>query len=108
MASAETITVEVVYALPDEQALIPVELPAGSTIADALVAADIAARFPQIDLVTAKVGIFGKHATRERVLQTGDRVEIYRPLLADPKDRRRRRAAEGKTMRDESGEGNAG
>ncbi len=104
MASADPVAVEVAYALPHEQVLIALELPADSTIAHALAASRICERFPELELESAKVGVFGKHAGHDRVLRTGDRVEIYRPLLADPKERRRKRAAEGRTMRDEAGE----
>ena len=105
MADAEkpreggTITVEVSYARPDVQVVLPVEVPDGATVADALSQSKIADRFPEIDLKTAKVGIFGKLTRMETVLKPKDRVEIYRPLIADPKEVRRQRAAEGKPTR---------
>ncbi len=91
--SAEMITVEVVYALPDKQQVIAVTLPKGSTVQQAIDASHIQDYFPGMDLAAAKVGIFSQRATRETVLQPGYRVEIYRPLALDPTEIRRRRAA---------------
>lgn len=95
----ETIAVEVAYARPDVQVILPVEVAAGATVADALSQSRIGDRFPEIDLKTAKVGIFGKLTRMETILKPRDRVEIYRPLIADPKEVRRQRAAEGKPTR---------
>jgi hypothetical protein len=85
------LTVEVCYALAGEQALIPVELPAGATLQQAIDASGILQRFPSIDLNTQKVGVFGKLKPLDTVLADHDRVEIYRPLLVDPKVSRQRR-----------------
>jgi uncharacterized protein len=87
------IGVTVVFALPDSATEIPVSLPAGATLADAIEGADLAARHPELNLGRCPVGIFGKRAARDSVLADGDRVEVYRPLIADPKERRLRRAA---------------
>jgi uncharacterized protein len=86
------ITISVVYALPDAATEIEVSLPPGSTVGEALERSRIAMRHPEVDLATCAVGIFGKHTARDCVLAQGDRVEIYRPLLADPKESRRKRA----------------
>lgn len=94
-----TIRVEVAYARPDEQWVIPVEVPEGATLEQAIAASRIQERFPEIELKAAKVGVFGKLGKLSAVLRAGDRVEIYRPLLADPKEVRKQRAAEGKRMR---------
>jgi putative ubiquitin-RnfH superfamily antitoxin RatB of RatAB toxin-antitoxin module len=94
----EIIEVEVAYARPDEQVILTVPLGAGACIQDAIEASGILARFPEIDLAQNAVGVFGKVKRLDTPLQTGDRVEIYRPLLADPKEVRRRLAAEGKVM----------
>jgi putative ubiquitin-RnfH superfamily antitoxin RatB of RatAB toxin-antitoxin module len=99
MANAETIEVEVAYAKPQEQVIIPVELPAGSTLRQAVERSRLAERFPEIDRDDLKVGIFGKLKKADQVLQAGDRVEIYRPLIADPKEVRKQRAAAGKKMK---------
>ena len=84
--------VEVVYALPERQALASVRLEEGATVADALSAVAGMAPFSSLDLARVPVGVFGESVGREAKLHEGDRVEIYRPLLVDPKDARRRRA----------------
>jgi putative ubiquitin-RnfH superfamily antitoxin RatB of RatAB toxin-antitoxin module len=103
-ASPTTIRVEVAYARPDEQLIIPVEAPAGATLEQVIVLSRIQDRFPEIDLGTTKVGVFGKLSKLSAVARAGDRVEIYRPLLADPKAVRKQRAAEGKRMRKGGGD----
>jgi putative ubiquitin-RnfH superfamily antitoxin RatB of RatAB toxin-antitoxin module len=85
------LSIEVCYASAGEQALIGVELPAGASLQQALDASGILRRFPQIDLGTQKVGVFGKLKPLDTVLADHDRVEIYRPLLVDPKVSRQRR-----------------
>ncbi|WCM18189.1 RnfH family protein [Paraburkholderia bryophila] len=85
------LSIEVCYALPDQQALIAVDLPEGATLQQALDASGILQRFPRIDLSTQKVGVFGKIKALDAVLADHDRVEIYRPLLVDPKLSRQRR-----------------
>jgi hypothetical protein len=88
----ELLSVEIAYALPETQLLIELEVVAGTTVGEAIENSGILQRFPQIDLSRQKIGIFGKVVEPDRVLSSGDRVEIYRPLIADPKDARRRRA----------------
>lgn len=87
--------VEVVYALADKQKLLRLQVPAGTTVREAAERSGMAAYFPELDLATCPLGIFGKAVSkpRERVLEEGERVEIYRPLLADPKEVRKQRAA---------------
>jgi putative ubiquitin-RnfH superfamily antitoxin RatB of RatAB toxin-antitoxin module len=87
------IEVTVVLALPDRTTEIAVRLPAGATLGDALEASGLAERHPEVDVARARVGIFGKLSDRKTVLADGDRVEVYRALIADPKERRSRRAA---------------
>lgn len=89
------IEIEVVYAAVDRQALLSAAVPDGSTVRAALLASGIGAEFAELDLATCPVGIFGKVIADAdtRVVQAGDRIEIYRPLLADPKEVRRLRAA---------------
>ncbi len=82
--------VEIVYALPDRYELVELELPSGSTVGEALKASGIAERHPGIDL--SNLGIFGRRVALEAPLAEGDRVEIYRPLVLDPKEARRVRA----------------
>ncbi len=95
------IQVEVAYARPGEQLIIPLTVMAGTTVYDAAVKSGIAERFPEIELASAKMGIFGKTVPKpqDRVLENGERVEIYRPLIADPKEVRRRRAEKAKAAR---------
>jgi uncharacterized protein len=85
------LTVEVCYALAGAQTLLTVELPAGATLQRAIEVSGILQRFPSIDLNTQKVGVFGKLKPLDTVLADHDRVEIYRPLLVDPKVSRQRR-----------------
>ena len=87
-----SIIVTVVLALSDGATEVELRLPTGATVSDALARSGLASRHPRIDLARAPVGIFGRRVERERILADGDRVEIYRPLIADPKDARRRRA----------------
>ena len=84
-----------VYAAIDRQVLLSVAVPAGTTIRAALLKSGIGLEFPELDLAECPVGIFGKVITDpgSRRVQAGDRIEIYRPLLADPKEVRRLRAA---------------
>ncbi len=98
------ISVEVAYALPDEQVILSCDLAAGSTVQEAIEASGILDRFPDIDLTTQKVGVFGKLKKTDQVLRDGDRVEIYRPLIADPKEVRKQRAAQGKRMKKGGGD----
>jgi putative ubiquitin-RnfH superfamily antitoxin RatB of RatAB toxin-antitoxin module len=88
---ADAIRVEVAYAEPSRQFLRALTLPAGSTIADAIAASGLDAEFG-IDSSRLDCGIWSKGASRDTVLRDGDRVELYRALVADPKEARRRRA----------------
>lgn len=89
----ETIRVEVAYALPEVQRIIELKVPVGTLAFDAVVQSGIARQFPDIDLETAKMGLFGKAIKpKSQVLEEGDRVEIYRPLVSDPKASRKARA----------------
>ena len=96
---AETIEVEVAFALPEKQVLISLEVAPGSTVADVLSQCGIAERFPNMPFDTLDVGIWGHIVDRQSRVNPGDRVEIYRPLLLDPRDARRELARAGLTMR---------
>ncbi len=100
----EKINVELVYALPQEQALLKFKVPKGTRVADAVQLSGILAKFPEIDLGKNKLGIFGKLAKPDAELRELDRIEIYRPLIADPKEVRRKRAEEGKVMKKGGGD----
>ena len=86
------IKVEVAYALPEQQVVKCVELPAGSTVGDAIDLSGLLEQFPEITKATLNAGVFGKVCGLEQVLNAFDRVEIYRPLVHDPKEARRQRA----------------
>ena len=103
MADMDLITVEVAYAEPNKQKILEVLVEPGTTAFQAAERSGITRHFPDIDLENAKMGIFGQalgtkglKPPREHELQPGDRVEIYRPLQADPKEVRRRRAEKAK------------
>jgi putative ubiquitin-RnfH superfamily antitoxin RatB of RatAB toxin-antitoxin module len=100
----ELIRIEVVYALPQKQEIFAVELPSGATVRQAIEACGVLRKYPEIDLEKNKFGVFAKLAKPDALLRDGDRVEIYRPLIADPKEVRKQRAAEGKVMKKGAGE----
>ncbi len=92
MDSPDEIAVEVAYALPHRQALVALSVPRGSTAMAAAVHSGLAAQFDDLDLEHATLGIHGHIVAHGHILREGDRVEIYRPLIADPKIVRRARA----------------
>lgn len=94
MASEEALQVEVVYALAQEQVVAALCVPPGTTVRDAISLSGLAARFAALEAGMGSVGIHGRVVAADTALRDGDRVEIYRPLVADPKQARRRRAAE--------------
>ncbi|MFV0478817.1 MAG: RnfH family protein [Parahaliea sp.] len=96
MGQQNMITVEVAYALPHQQALITVQVAEGSTAIDAVHLSGIEGRFDNLSVDEARLGVFGKAVSPQAVLRAGDRVEIYRPLIADPKEVRKTRAARTK------------
>ena len=93
---AEQIRVEVVHARPDKQVLLALNVAPGTTLGGAIEQSGIRKAFPGLEVDPDRVGVFGRKAELGDVLQAGDRVEIYRPLLADPKEARRKRAARQK------------
>ena len=99
MNVTDSINIEVAYAEPDKQLILPVNIDLGTTVGGAIVQSGMMMQFPDLDIENSKVGIFGKITKMTTVLQEGDRVEIYRPLIADPKEVRRKRAAEGKATK---------
>lgn len=96
------ITVEIAYALPSEQKIIALQVEEGSTAFEAVAKSRIAEIFPQIDINSDPMGIFGKAIKdpKTQVLNAGDRIEIYRPLIADPKEARAKRAAKAKAAKE--------
>lgn len=93
------IEIEVVYALSQQQILLQLSVATGTTAGQAVELSGIGGYFPDTDMAHNKLGIFGKPVKAETVLRDHDRVEIYRPLIADPKEVRRQRAARGKAMK---------
>ncbi len=89
---SEKIEVEVAYATPEKQVILTVDAEPGVTIEEAIVASGILSQFPEIDLAKNKVGIFSKAGKLDQKMAAGDRVEIYRPLIADPKAARKKKA----------------
>lgn len=102
-----TIRVEVVYARSERQELVTVNLREGATLNDALNASGLLQKYPEIDPAKNKFGIYAKLSKPDALLRDRDRVEIYRPLIADPKEMRKQRAAEGKVMKKGAGENEA-
>jgi putative ubiquitin-RnfH superfamily antitoxin RatB of RatAB toxin-antitoxin module len=100
----DKIDIEVVYALPAKQTLLKQQVAAGTTVLEAVRASGILEKHPEIDIATTKLGIFGKLVKPDTVLREKDRIEIYRPLIADPKEVRRKRAEEGKVMKKGGGD----
>ena len=92
METTKHITVEVAYALPTEQVILSIEVPESCTVEDAIKRSGVLEQFVQIDLATDKVGIFGKMCKLNATLRDKDRIEIYRKLIADPKESRRQKA----------------
>ncbi len=103
---AETVSIEVAYALPERQKIVELQVPVGTTARDAVQLSNIVSYFPDLDVTQASLGIFGNELggrglapAEEYQVREGDRIEIYRGLIADPKEVRRRRAEEAKQKR---------
>ena len=107
MAKPEQIQIEVVYPLAHEQLLFKTRVAEGASIREGIVASGILQRYSQLALEQLEVGIYGKLAKLEDSLRAKDRIEIYRPLIADPKAVRKQRAAEGKRMKKGGGDDEA-
>ncbi|MEO6118412.1 MAG: RnfH family protein [Methylotenera sp.] len=98
-ANKSEIIVEVAYALADQQLIVPIKVNEGITAEQAIKASGILSKFPDINLSVNKIGIFGKLTKLDAPLRHLDRVEIYRPLIADPKEVRKQRVADGKALK---------
>ena len=92
----DKVTIEVVYGVPHKQKILTLILAEGSTVEQAILASGVIDLFPEIDLKVNKVGIWNKAVKLSQVLNDLDRIEVYRPLIADPKDVRKRRAEKAK------------
>jgi len=95
----QKIAIEVAYALPTEQIILNLDVAEGTNLEEAIVASQILQKYPEINLKTQKMGIFGKVKKAGEILRQGDRIEIYRPLIIDPKEARKNRAAKGKKLK---------
>jgi putative ubiquitin-RnfH superfamily antitoxin RatB of RatAB toxin-antitoxin module len=89
----DRIAVHVAYATPEEQVIVAIYVPPGATVQEAIEISGLLDRFPDLDLAVNRVGIFGRLRRLDDMVKAGERIEIYRPLRADPKEARRRRAA---------------
>lgn len=101
------ISVELVYALPEHQTLLSFAVPSGTTLGEAIDLSGIQDHYPELDVSSLKTGLFGKVAPKTQVLREKDRIELYRPLIADPKEVRKQRAEAGKKMKKGGDKGNA-
>ena len=99
-----TLHIEVVYATQQRQTVIPLTVAEGTTVEAAIQQSGILAKYPELDASPLKTGIYSKACKLDTVLRDKDRVEIYRPLIADPKEIRKQRAAEGKVMKKGGGD----
>lgn len=104
MVAEQSMVVEVAYALPHKQKIISLNVPEGTSMSEAVSLSGMQDHFPELDVISCPLGIFGKTVPKpaERILQPGERVEIYRPLIADPKEVRKQRAAKAKAAKEES------
>lgn len=93
MAPEPELVVEIVYALPDRLIAVTAHVPPGTTVGEAITQTGFAQRVQDIDAEVAPVGVFGRVVSRDTPVRDGDRIEIYRPLLADPKQARRQRSS---------------
>ena len=98
-SSTETVLIEIAYATPQRQMILEQTVGADTSPRDAVMQSEIDAFFPEIDKENCDIGIFGKAIRPDHVLENGDRIEIYRPLIADPKEVRKQRAAQGLRMK---------
>lgn len=100
----DSLNIDVVYAKPERQEVVNLKLAPGSTLKQAVEVSGLLQRYPELDLDKLKLGVFGKLSKPDALLRDRDRVEIYRPLIADPKEVRKKRAEEGKVMKKGGGE----
>lgn len=91
--------IEIAYATPQQQVIVECDVEQDASPRDAVIQSDIDQFFPEIDKQLCDIGIFGKAIRPDHKLENGDRIEIYRPLIADPKEVRKRRAKQGLRMK---------
>lgn len=98
MSDRQKISIEVACATPDKQRLIKLEVPQGTSAREAIELSGIEKEFPQLDIPNSAIGVFGEVVKEDHPLKQDDRVEVYRPLINDPREARRSLAARGSTM----------
>jgi putative ubiquitin-RnfH superfamily antitoxin RatB of RatAB toxin-antitoxin module len=94
--AADKITIEVVYGVPHKQKILTISIDEGATVEQGIIDSGIVKLFPEIDLAINKVGVWNRTVKLSEILEDLDRIEVYRPLIADPKDVRKRRAEKAK------------
>ena len=102
MVAEGLISVEVAYARPDQQVILECKVPKGTTLIEAIELSGILKKFPEIDPTSSKLGIFGRISKADTELREKDRVEIYRPLIADPKESRKKRAEKKESKKEDA------
>jgi len=95
----DSILIEIAYATPERQLILEQSIEPGTSPREALIQSDIDQYFPEVDKNKCDIGIFGKAVRPDHVMENGDRIEVYRPLIADPKEVRKQRAAQGLRMK---------
>lgn len=100
----EKIHIEIAYGTPQQQMILELDINPGTSPREAVIESSIDQYFPEIDKQNCDIGIFGKAIRPDHEMENGDRIEIYRPLIADPKEVRKRRAAQGLRMKKGGGE----
>ncbi len=95
-----SLRIEVAYALPERQTLLVLDVPVATTVETAIALSAMLRLYPEIDLAAQRVGVFGQFVALDRLVEAGDRIEIYRPLVADPKATRHARVARKRADRD--------
>ena len=95
---SESISVELVFAMPDRQVLLELEVGSDATVADVIAESGVQTKFPDVAFAELEAGIWGHVVSRDRVVREGDRIELYRRLRIDPREARRRLAEAGRTM----------
>ncbi|MEM7081826.1 MAG: RnfH family protein [Pseudomonadota bacterium] len=98
MSESTMVRCELVFATPERQVLLSLTVPEGTTAIELVHQSPLAAEFPEVDFSAPPLGVFAQRVATDYIVQEGDRVEVYRPLTADPKDVRRALAASGLTM----------
>lgn len=98
MPDQQIMEIEIAYARPEQQRIVRLQVPVGSSVRQVLLQSGLGDEFAEIDIQHCPIGVFGREITDDYVIRAGDRIEIYRPLEREPRDARRELAARGLTM----------